>query len=59
MKSPYLRIPKIIGFLIRMSLNYKKKYLSEMHQFESADPVEYSFDFSVLDYFSYTEKFVS
>ena len=37
-KSPYLRIPKIIFFGLECHL-IMKKCSSEMHQFESADPV--------------------
>ena len=37
-KSPYLRIPKIIGFWLQC-YQILKKCSSEMHQFESADPV--------------------
>ena len=44
-KSPYLRIPKIIGFWLKCHW-IMKKCSSEMHQFESADPVLAPFFFT-------------
>ena len=38
-ESPYLRIPKILGFWLKCHWIIKK-CSSEMHQFESADPVQ-------------------